>query len=112
VTERVLVDTTDGLKEYAHFDKQTGDLLCLEREEDVESVLEWCKGRYNDGLANSLCEFRHVARFPHNVIHIFAKKWGIDPNQIVAALGKDKDLTSKLLNDRDLGGFRTLPGTY
>jgi len=112
-TERVHVDTTeDGLKEYAHFDKETGDLLCLEREEDVQSVLDWCKGRYNEGLANRYCEFRLVGSYPPNVVRLFAQKWGIDPDHAVVALGKDRDLTNKLLNDRDLSGFRTLAGRY
>lgn len=121
MSQRVLLETyEDGTKEYAHFDEQTGDLLHVERVEDVESVLDWCRGRFNAGLANRHCEFRHVGSYPQGVLEIFGRKYGIKrahesetyANAVTRALGKDKELTKLLVNDRDLSGFRTLPGTY
>lgn len=115
MTDRVRItaegDAPGDPTEYAHFDAD-GNLVALEREEDVESVLEWAKARYNEGLADRHCEFRHVGSYPANVLEIFARKNGIPPGQIQSALGKDQELTKRLLNDRDLSGFRTLAGRY
>jgi hypothetical protein len=114
MSDRIVVDdgAETGVKEIAHFDPTTGDLLALERVEDVEAVLEWCKGRYNEGLVNRHSEFRQVGSYPANVISIFEKKHGLKPGEAAIALGKDKHLTNKLLNDPDLSGFRTLAGRY
>lgn len=121
MSTRVLVDTyEDGTKEYAHFDPVTGDLLHVERVEDVEKVLDWCKGRFNEGLANHHCEFRHVGSYPQGVLEIFGRKHGIKranesetyAHAAMRVLGKDEELTKLLVNDRDLSGFRVLPGRY
>lgn len=109
---RVFLDRDDGGVEYAYFDDTTGDLQAIERVENVEAVLEECKANFNEGLVNRKSEFRRVGSYPANAVRLFARKWGIDPNEVVKALGKDWDLTSKLLNDSDLAHFRTLPGRY
>ena len=109
---RIRVEHNDGGVEYAWFDDATGDLLSIEREDDVEPVLEHAKSCFNEGLVNTKCEFRRVGSYPLNVLRIFAQKWGIDPDRVLHELGKNHDLTMKLVNDRDLSGFRTLPGQY
>ncbi len=109
---RIRVDADDGGVEYAWFDDATGDLLHLEREEDVEPVLEEAKACFNEGLVNRKSEFRRVGSYPMNVLRIFAQKWGLSPDTVIRDLGKNYDLTMKLVNDRDLSGFRTLPGRY
>lgn len=108
---RVLVDTDEAGTEIAHFDAD-GNLEAIERIEDVEPILDAAKAAFNLGLVNKASEFRRVGSYPPNVLKIFAKKWGIDPNTIIQRIGKDRELTSLLLNDRELSGFRTLPGTY
>lgn len=113
-TTPVVVDdgVETGVKEIAHFDDTTGDLLALQRVQDVEGVLNWCKGRYNEGLVNRHSEFRQVASYPRGAIEIFAKKWGLPSDEVERLLIKDKKLTDKLLSDPDLSGFRTLPGRF
>lgn len=109
MTSRHFVDfDVDGSKRFAHFDDETGDLLAIEREEDVESVLNWAKGRYNEGLADSRCEFRQVGSYPWNTIVIFAKKHGLDPKRVMKEIGPNKQLTELLISDPDLSKFQTL----
>lgn len=108
---RIFVDADDAGTEFAHFDAE-GNLQALERVEDVEPVLEASKAAFNLGLVNRSSEFRRVGSYPPNALLIFAKKWGLDPNTILQRIGKDKELTKRLLADRELSGFRTLPGTF
>jgi hypothetical protein len=116
VVDKVLIqaegDDPNGVQEVAHFDQTTGDLIGIERVQDVEPVLEWCRGRYNEGIVNRHCEFRLVGSYPPNIIEIFAGKNGLTFDQVIGALGKDKDLTNRLLGDSDLSHFRTLAGRY
>lgn len=102
----LLVGRDDGIQERLIFD-ETENRFVVEKVQDVESVLEWCRGRFNEGLANRHCEFRHVGRYPVIVLQIFAQKWGFSD---WASCLKDKTMMHRLLNDRDLGYFRTLPG--
>lgn len=105
---RFVLDETDGIREVLHFD---GDTVSLERVQDVESVLEWCKGRYNEGLANKHCEFRHVASIPTTVIDLYAKLYLGPQAQWSDLLKRENDgLFKQMLNDRDLSGFRSLGG--
>lgn len=104
----LFMEEVDGIREILHFDEGE-QKFHLERVADVEPVLEWCKGRYNEGLASRFCEFRHVGRYPWVIVQIFAKKWGVkDP----WAMLKDKEMVNRLLSDSDLSLFRTLPGNY
>jgi hypothetical protein len=105
----LLEQDADGTREYLHYDEQE-QTFSIRRVADVSGVLDWCKGRFNEGLANRHCEFRHVASFPPEVLAIWARENGIDPRYVTQALGKDRDLTKRLLNNRDLSGFRTLAG--
>ena len=109
---RIRVDADDGGVEYAWFDDATGDLLSVEREEDVEPVLEEAKACFKEGLVNRKSEFRRVGSYPPSVLRIFAAKHGLDADRVLRDLAKDWSLTRLLLNDRDLSGFRTLPGRY
>lgn len=108
---RFFVDDDGAGTEFAHIDAE-GNLEAVERVEDVEPVLEAAKAAFNIGLQNKASEFRRVGSYPANCLRIFAQKWGLDPNTIIQRIGKDKELTRLLLNDRDLSGFRTLPGSY
>ena len=114
---RVFLDADDAGVEYAWFDDATGDLLSIERVEDVEQVLEDCKRQFNEGLVNQKSEFRRVSSYPPNALRLWAKQkglnwYGIGAEEMAKLLCKDEKLTSQLLNDRDLSGFRTLPGRY
>jgi hypothetical protein len=105
---RVLIDETDGVREILHLD---GDKFAIERVQDVEETLEWCKGRYNEGLVNRNCEFRQIASLPENALVIWGKGRGIDvPNWYLKK--EYQDLVVEAAHDRDLSGFRTLPGHY
>jgi hypothetical protein len=104
-----LVETTEAGAEYLKYNPAE-DSFTVVHVDDPAPVLEWCKGRFNDGLANRYCEFRHVASYPPIVLEIWARENGIDPRYVTQALGKDRDLTKRLLNNRDLSGFRTLAG--
>lgn len=99
-----------GASETLHFD-DTEKTFTVERVEDVESTLDWCKGRYNEGLANRHCEFRHVARIPVNVLILWGRMRGFtDPAWYLQKSAMP--LIKEVLADRDLSGFRTLPGHY
>lgn len=104
-----MVDRTEAGAEYLKYNP-SDDTFTIVHADDPASVLEWCKGRFNEGLANRFCEFRHVASYPPIVLEIWAKENGVDPRYVTQALGKDRDLTKRLLNNRDLSGFRTLAG--
>jgi hypothetical protein len=97
-----------GIREEVTYDT-ADERVVIKRVEDVEPVLDWCKGRYNEGLVNRHSEFRHVGRYPVNVLNIFAKKWGFPD---YGACLKDKEMMNRLINDSDLAYFRTLPGRY
>ena len=109
---RVFLEKDEYGVEYAYFDDATGDLQAVERVQDVEPILEEAKACFNEGLVNRKSEFRRVGSYPPNAIRLFAAKHGIDPDRVVRDLAKDWNLTRLLLNDRDLSGFRTLPGRY
>lgn len=104
----ILIDTSDGIAETLHFDEGE-QKFHLRRVEDVESVLDWCKGRYSEGLVNRYCEFRHVGRYPFTVVQIFAKRWGFDDPW---AMLKNREMVDRLIADSELSYFRTLPGNY
>ena len=114
---RVFLDRDDSVTEYAWFDDTTGDLQGIERVGDAQPIVDWCKERANEGLVDRKSEFRLVARYDPEVLRIWCKQWGLDangmdPDALANAIGKDDDLTRKLLADYDLSKFRTLPGTY
>lgn len=91
--------------------EEDGDTFHIERVEDVEGVLDWCKGRFNEGLANAKCEFRQIASYPPVILEIFGKKRGVTDPAWYLKRGSE-DLMKELLLDRDLSGFRTLAGRY
>jgi hypothetical protein len=101
----------DGAVERLHFD-DVENTVTLSRVDDVQSVLDWCKGRFNAGLADSLSEFRQIASIPPDVLAIWANAKGYKlPADWM--LRKDyHDLVIAAAHDRDLSGFRTLAGTY
>lgn len=109
---RVLLDSDEYGIEYAYFDDATGDLQALERVSNVEPILEEAKACFNEGLVDRKSEFRRVGSYPPNALRIFAANHKLDPDRVVKDLAKDWSLTRLLLNDRDLSGFRTLPGKY
>lgn len=103
-----LGEDVSGASETLHFD-DTEDTFTIKRVEDVEATLDWCKGRYNEGLANRHCEFRHVARIPVNVLILWGRMRGLtDPAWYLQK--NAEPLIKEVLADRDLCGFRTLPG--
>jgi hypothetical protein len=101
--ERTILHMGDGADEFV-----------LERVVDVEPVLEWCKGRYNEGIANRHCEFRHMGSFPPEVLEL----WGIQRygrGGLPDGWYYLKDyhhLVIEAAHDRDLAGFRTLHGDF
>lgn len=119
MSERFFVDKEGSADRYATFDRD-GNLVSVEVVDDAEPVLEWCKGRFNADTANRFkSDFWHAGSYPVGVLEVFGRKLGIQPTlsesvgAIVARmLGKDKDMTRMLLNDRDLSGFRTMPGRF
>jgi hypothetical protein len=68
MTERIYLDRGDSGIVYAWFDDTTGELLSIERVEDVEPVLEPAKSCFNDGLVNRKSEFRRVGTYPMSVV--------------------------------------------
>lgn len=107
-TSMALGEDVGGGSETLHFD-DTEETFTIKRVEDVEATLDWCKGRYNEGLANRHCEFRHVARIPVNVLILWGRMRGLtDPAWYLQK--NAEPLIKEVLADRDLCGFRTLPG--
>src|ERR1700730_5126644 len=113
-TEAAVIDGTSmllerdaGGTEYLHFED---DGFTIERVVDVEPVLDWCKGRFNAGLANSLSEFRQIASLPPSVLDIWGKVRGLPPQWY--SLKEYHNLVVQAAHDRDLSGFRTLAGHF
>jgi hypothetical protein len=102
-----LLEQVDGIEERVHFDAD-GELVALQRLEDVEPYLEAAKRQRNDGLADRKSEFRRVGSYPFTVWQIFARKNGVTVERLL----KDRDLIMRMVNDRDLAGFRTLEGSF
>ena len=104
-------DAFSGAVEKLHFD-EGADTFTIERVVDVEPVLDWCKGRYNEGIANRHCEFRQIASIPPEVLELWArlKRYNL-PGQWY--LQKQyHHLVVEAAHDRDLSGFRTLAGEF
>jgi hypothetical protein len=109
-SDTLLLDRSGGVTERLHFDPM-GESFALERVQDVEATLEWCRGRYNAGLANSHCEFRHYASLPVAVLEIWGKSRGITQPDWYLKKENEK-LLVEAAHDRDLSGFRTLAGNF
>jgi hypothetical protein len=102
-------DAETGAREILHFDEGEGT-FSIERVADVEPVLEWCKGRYNEGIANRHCEFRPLASLPTVVLDIRGKARGLPDGWYLK-----KEYQREVLNaahDPDLSGFRTMSGEF
>jgi hypothetical protein len=108
-----LDDGGSDVAELLHFD-EAADTIAIERVQDVEATLEWCKGRYNEGLANRHCEFRHIASIPTNALQIWGEKtYGAGSLPAEWWLKKEyHHLVIRATHDSDLSGFRTLSGNY
>lgn len=103
------VDPDTGARETLHHD-ESADTFVIQRVEDVEPVLEWAKGRYNEGIANRHSEFRQIAEVPYSVLDIWGKARGLPDGWYFK---KEFDhLVMDAVHDRDLSGFRTLPGEF
>jgi hypothetical protein len=106
----LVLDTGSDVTERLHFDPM-GESFAIERVQDVEATLEWCKGRYNEGLVNQHCEFRQFASLPTNVLEIWGRNRGLtDPAWYLKP--EYQSLVVEAAHDRDLSGFRTLAGDY
>lgn len=81
--------------------------------EDVESVLEWCKGRFNEGIVDRHCEFRQMASVPVSALEMWASAKG--HKGLPAGWMYQKryhELVVRAAHDSDLAGFRTMPGEF
>lgn len=110
-SDRLLLEDDEYGREILFQDPSDGTFT-IERIVDVEPVLEWCKARYNEGLANRHCEFRHMASLPPTALDMWARAQGYRlPSQWY--LQKEfADLVTRAAHDRDLSGFRTLAGDF
>lgn len=104
----LFLENSDGVTETLHFD-ETAQTFTIKRVEDVESVMDWCQTHYNEVQVNKHNEFRFLGRYPVTIAQVFAKRWGFSSWQECL---KHKDMFYRLLNDRDLSKFRTIPGNY
>jgi hypothetical protein len=105
-----LVETDNVARETLHFDEAGAH---LRRVEDVESVLEFCKQRYSEGIVNRFCEFRHMAELPVSALEVWAAANG--HRGLPAGWMYQKqyhDLVIRAAHDSDLAGFRTAPGVF
>jgi hypothetical protein len=105
---RVLVDVDGGgIAEYAHFDSD-GNLLGLEWEADVESVLEANKRRQTDGAAGygPSREWRHTASVPPIMLLKWAVEKGVHPSMLNSREGFE-DIVLKMVADPDYRFLRT-----
>lgn len=109
MSNKVLLDAgaETGVEETAHFDAD-GNLSAVQRQADIEPLLDENKRVYNLGLVNRSSEFRKVASFDPITIEIFCKRWGVESAALFRR--ENKELVKRLLNDPDLRHFRTLPG--
>jgi len=95
--------------ETLHFDDQGA--AHLHRVEDVTEILEWCKSRFNEGIVNLYCDFRHMAELPVSALEMWAAANG--HRGLPAGWMYQKqyhDLVIRAAHDRDLAVFRTAPG--
>jgi hypothetical protein len=107
-------DPDSGAVEKLTFDEMAGTFT-IERVADVEPVLDWCKGRFNEGVANRFSEFRHIASLPPEVLDLWPLAH-FGPNHGLPAQWYLKPeyhhLVLKAAHDPDFGGFRTAPGHF
>jgi hypothetical protein len=86
--------------------------LHIVRSQDVESTVEWCKGRYNEGIVNRHSEFRQFASLPPNALAIWGAANYPGLPDVWWELKQYHNLVLKAAHSRDLGYFRTLAGNY
>jgi len=89
-----------------HYD-ETNDKLVVEREQNVEDILEHNKRKFNaygDRLTTHGETFHHAASIPNIVIERWIKEYGFNPLD-----RGHEDLLKRLLNDRDNRFLRTSP---
>jgi hypothetical protein len=90
------------IKENLHYDTIT-DSLIIEREQDIEGILDTCKALANDAPTGWKGEVHHVASIPLIVYEKVLNETGID-------LLKDKAAMKRFLNDPDNKFLRTKLG--
>lgn len=108
---RMLLDDDEYGREILFEDPSDGTIT-IERVVDVEPVLEWCRGRYNEGIANAHSEFRQIASLPPEALDVWAKARGYRLPQNWYLKREYEALVMAAVHDRDLSGFRTLAGEY
>lgn len=87
-----------GITRYHHFDPATG-LTTIEEQQDVESILEVNKARFNEDDRRPGQEMRLVASIPMSLY------MELDNKGII----RDPAAFKRWLNDRDNRFFRTSP---
>lgn len=112
MSERVLVDETyDGTREFAHFDAD-GNLVSLQWQTDVESVIDANKRAQNDGTRGygETREWKQVASIPTAILMDYAlKRFGHTPQALAFVNTREgfDDVVKKLLKDPDYRWLRT-----
>lgn len=84
--QRLLVETdTNGVSEYAHFDDD-GELIGVERTDDVESVLEENKRKTNEGNRGfgKSREWKFDGSIPPVVLLKWATDSGVPPHKAMS----------------------------
>lgn len=97
--------------ETLHFD-ESDNSFTIQRVQDVEPILDWCKGRYNEGIANQHCEFRQIASLPPGALDVWARSNGYGLPDGWYLKKQYHHLVMQAAHDRDLSGFRTLHGDF
>lgn len=108
---RMLLDDDEYGREILFEDPSDGTFT-IERVVDVEPVLEWCKGRFNEGIAQQHCEFRQIASLPPAALDVWARARGYRLPDGWYLKREYEGLVMDAAHDRDLSGFRTLAGEY
>lgn len=100
------------VRDWLHTDGAGKDVITTETVQDVEPILERNKRKYNDAPQRfGSGAFHEVADIPATVIEKEIREQNISLRELVQCkTDKAQAIWRKLLNDRDLRGFRTRPG--
>lgn len=108
---RMVLEENQYGTETLHFDEGE-NTFTIERVQDVEPILDWCKGRFNEGIANRHCEFRQIASLPPGALDVWARANGYGLPDGWYLQKQYHHLVMRAAHDSDLSGFRTLHGDF
>lgn len=111
MAEQVLWVEDDGAVVYFDHDDVT-DETKIRVQRDVEPLLEANKAAFNEGLVNRASEFRRVGSYTAHAMWLFGQMRGLGERWADIMKRGNEELLCDMVHERDLRGFRTLPGDF